>query len=316
MIDSGVTYVDLYTIYKVLTDEGVKTMSVLRWNYDPQSAFNRVVEVNILRDGKRIPVSVDKVLDLPAPQHMIYWSDRIQTLQLPRLEVGDGIEVRAMRKGYNYALLASGAHSSPNALSALAASGDDRYIPPMAGEYFDIVLFQHDIPVVEKRYTLTLPKDKRLISQVFNGPLYSKTDFTPDSTMFTWWALNVPPRASEVSQPDASDDSPKVVMTTAASWEAKSKWFWDVNKNQFEVTDAIREKVQEILQDAGVRNGSDIEKAEAINHWVAQNIRYSGQTMGDGEGFTLHPRKCCSRTEAVSVRISQACRSRCSARQD
>ena len=31
------------------------------------------------------------------------------------------------------------------------------------------------------------------------------------------------------------------------------------------------------------------EKIAAINHWVAQNIRYSGQTMGKGEGFTLHP---------------------------
>ena len=93
----------------------------------------------------------------------------------------------------------------------------------------------------------------------------------------------------EPSQPDASDIVPKVVMATVESWEAKSRWFFDVNRDQFEVTPAIQAKVDEILEDAGVAKGTDEEKAEALVHWVAQNIRYSGQTMGEGEGFTLHP---------------------------
>jgi len=290
VVESGVTYVDLYTLYKVLNEAGTVSMSALRWDYDPQSSFVKVVEVNIIRGGKRIKVSLDGLLDQPAPQSAIYWSNRIKMLQLPRLQVGDGIEVRIMRKGYNYALLkAESGFSGTPAVDAIAAQGDDRYIPPMAGEYFDIVLFQADVPIAEKRYTLVLPSSKRLISEVYNGPLYSKTSYTPDSTMYTWWRLDVPAMVHELRQPDASDFVTKVVMSTAESWEAKSRWFYDVNKNQFEVTDAIREKVQSILAAAGVQNGSDMEKAKALNHWVAQNIRYSGQTMGDGEGFTLHP---------------------------
>ena len=46
--------------------------------------------------------------------------------------------------------------------------------------------------------------------------------------------------------------------------------------------------VDEILGDAGLTKASDEAKAKALVHWVAQNIRYSGQTMGEGEGFTLH----------------------------
>jgi hypothetical protein len=34
---------------------------------------------------------------------------------------------------------------------------------------------------------------------------------------------------------------------------------------------------------------SDEEKVAALLHWVAQNIRYFGLTMGKGEGYTLHP---------------------------
>ncbi|MCB2200072.1 DUF3857 domain-containing transglutaminase family protein [bacterium] len=293
--ESGVTYVDLYTLYKVLNEDGAVEMSALRWNYDPRSSFIEVAEVNVIRDGKKISVDVAQVRDLPAPQSAIYWSDRIKLLQLPRLKAGDGIEVVAMRKGYNYALLAdaeevhTGSTIVPGAKKSIASDDDDKYIPPMAGEYFDIVLFQADVPVLEKRYELTLPTGKRLISEVFNGPLYSRTTYTPDSTTYTWWTKDVPAFPHDIRQPDHSDYAPKVVMTTAESWEAKSQWFFDVNRNQFEITDAVQEKVDEILEKSGVKNGTSMEKAKALNHWVAQNIRYSGQTMGEGEGFTLHP---------------------------
>ncbi|MEJ2722897.1 MAG: DUF3857 domain-containing protein, partial [bacterium] len=102
---SGVTYVESYAIYKVLTRTGCRNQSVLRWNYDPQSSYVEVQEVNVIRDGERIPVDVSNVHDLPAPQAWIYWNDRIKTLQLPRLHVNDGIEVKVFRKGFTYALL-------------------------------------------------------------------------------------------------------------------------------------------------------------------------------------------------------------------
>ncbi len=288
---SGVTYVDSYIIHKILTPAGARNRSVLRWNYDPQSSYVEVREVNIIRDGKRIPVDVSLVRDLPAPQSWIYWKDRIKTLQLPRLEVNDGIEMRVFRKGFTYALLGSspGATPAASADTTVGAPDDERYIPPMPGEYFDIVIFPESAPIIEKRYVLNLPAGKRLHSEVYNGPLYASTTYTEERTEYAWWGLDLPPRPREPRQPDRSDFVTKVVMATAESWEAKSRWFFDVNRNQFEVTDAISAKVEEIFEDMGVKNASEERKAEALVHWVAQNIRYSGQTMGEGEGFTLHP---------------------------
>ncbi|MBN2071192.1 MAG: DUF3857 and transglutaminase domain-containing protein [Candidatus Krumholzibacteriota bacterium] len=283
MKPSGVTYVESYTIRKVLTPAGQRSQSVLRWNYDPQSSYVEIRDVNIIRDGQKIPVDLSNVHDLPAPQYAIYWKDRIKTLQLPRLNINDGIEIRLFRKGFTYALLEG---RKPD---ADAVPGDEKYIPPMPGEYFDIVLFSDDAPVVEKRYTLVLPSDKRLHSQIYNGPLYSSTSFAGDTTEYTWWGLDLPATAREPRQPDRSDFAAKVVMATAESWEAKSRWFFDVNRGQFEVTEDIRMKVDEILRGAGVAKGSEEERAKVLLHWVAQNIRYSGQTMGEGEGFTLHP---------------------------
>jgi len=282
---SGVTYVDGYELTKVLTPEGCRDRSVLTWHYDPQSSHVEVREVNIVREGELIPVDVSVVNDLPAPQAAIYWNDRIKTLQLPRLRVNDGIEVKTFRKGFTYALLAQG---GSGASGSSEAPDDDRYIPPMPGEYFDIVLFSGDAPILEKRYVLRLPADKRLHAEVYNGALYSSVTYDDETTEYAWWGLDLPGQVHEPRQPAASDLSPKVVMATAMSWEAKSRWFFDVNSDQFEVTPAIQEKVDEILKDQGLTRADEERKAKALLHWVAQNIRYSGQTMGEGEGFTLH----------------------------
>jgi transglutaminase-like putative cysteine protease len=300
---SGVTYTDDYLLYKVLTPAGCRNQSVQRWRYEPWSSFVDVREVNIIRGDERIPVDVALVHELPAPQSGIYWNAAIKTLQLPRLRVNDGIELRVFRKGYSYALLAEEGAEPDGSPSGTGPSGardverttppnhepdDDKYIPPMPGEYFDIVLFQANVPIIEKEYVLSLPSDNRLHSEVYNGPLYSSTSYSADSTRYAWWARDVPPRPSEPRAAGGSDAVPKVVVATVESWEAKSRWFFDVNEGQFDVTPEISAKVKEIFKVAGVTGASEERKAEALVHWVAQNIRYSGQTMGEGEGFTLH----------------------------
>ena len=279
---SGVTEVDGYRLTKVLTPAGCRDHSVLTWRYDPQSSRVEVREVSVLRDGERLAVDVAAVRDLPAPQSAIYWSDRIMLLQLPRLRPGDGIEVRTLRKGFTYALLGGD--------GAAAAADDDeaRFVPPMPGEYFDIVLFAEDAPILEKRYVLSLPAGKRLHAEVFNGALYSSVTYAADRTEHAWWGRDLPALVHETRQPAASDFAPKVVMATVADWESKSRWFFDVNRGQFDVTPEIRAKVDEVLAAAGLTGAAPERRAEALLHWVAQNIRYSGQTMGPGEGFILH----------------------------
>ncbi len=272
----GVATTDTTVLYKVLTPAGCRSLAALGWRFDPQSSAVSLVEAAVIRGGERIPVDVASALDLPAPQAAIYWSDRLLLLQLPRLAVGDGIEVRTRRQGFTYALLA-------------AESSDDRFVPPMPGEFFDLVLFAAEVPILEKRYELRLPAGKRLHSQVYNGALFSSTTYDQSSTTFAWWGRDLLAQPDEPRMPDASDVVTKVVLATVESWEAKSRWFFGVNEGQFASSPEIDAKVREILAAAEVSDGSDDAKAEALLHWVAQNIRYSGQTMGKGEGFTLHP---------------------------
>jgi hypothetical protein len=297
---SGVTEGDEYILYKVLTPAGARELSVQNWQYEPWSSRIEVREASILRGEEHIVVDVGTVLDLPAPQYGIYWNSRLKALQLPRLQVNDGIEIRTFRKGYSYALLGAHGDAGPAASGATnagaAATGtvdeeedDANYVPPMPGEYFDVILFEASVPILEKRYELVMPAAKRIHARIYNAPLYASTTYAGDTTRYAWWALDMPARKSEPREAHLSDCAAKVVVATVESWEAKSRWFFDVNEPQFAVTPEIQAKVDEILATAGVARGPDPARAEALVHWVAQNIRYSGQTMGAGEGFTLHP---------------------------
>ncbi len=275
---SGVAETEQSVLYKVLTGQGCLELSALSWEYLPLTRYVRIDEVSLIREDKLIPIDLNGLLDVPAPQSGIYWGSRMKMLGLPRLRVGDGVLVRIYQKGFSYALL--GASDEP--------PDDERYIPPMAGEYFDIVLFTSGQTTLLKKYSLYLPAEKRLHAEVYNGELFSSVRYSADSTVYSWWRRDIKPRPSERYSPDADDVVPKVVMSTAESWEAKSRWFFDVNLHQFDPTPEIREKVAEILKEAGVSKGDEAAKAKALLHWVANNIRYSGQTMGPGEGFTLH----------------------------
>jgi hypothetical protein len=109
--------------------------------------------------------------------------------------------------------------------------------------------------------------------------------FDGDYLRYAWWLQDVPAFRSEPRTPDLSDIVPKVVMATVENWEEKSKWFYAANETVFTVTDEIQDEVDRLLR--GLR--SDEERVSACLHWAAQNIRYSGLSMGPGEGYTIHP---------------------------
>jgi len=85
---------------------------------------------------------------------------------------------------------------------------------------------------------------------------------------------------------DLSDVAPELILTTSPDWKAKSVWFYGVNEDfgSFKSTPAIKKKVDEILKDALDEQDS----VSLLTHWVADEIRYSGISMGKGEGYTLH----------------------------
>jgi len=274
--ESGLSYRNYHKLYKVLTPEGAKKLNHLKFRYDPLSAYIEIKSVRIYRnDGSIEELDMEKVRDYPAPARMIYWGARHKMINIGNLEPGDAIEVKRFMKGFTYALLQE--DNPPS---------DSKYVPPMEGHFYDIVEFWNDEPVKKKVYKLLLPKTKDLYYKTYNGKLYSYKTSRGEKDQYTFIRYNVGSLKREPHMVAVSDVAPKLIMTTTEKWEQKSLWFYNVNKEygSFEYNQAIKNKVDELLQGAQ----SEMDSISRLTHWVADNIRYSGLSMGEGEGYTLH----------------------------
>lgn len=272
--ETGLSLVNIHKLIKVLDTRGAKSNAVITFGYDPLSAYVEIEKVKVYRNnGEVYEPDMNTVLDYPAPARAIYWGAREKMIEVGRLEPGDAVEVFLFRKGFTYALLQG-------------EDEDDRYIPPMRGHFYDIVEFWSEQPVLEKVYQVCIPNDKQLQYEFYNGEARTSVKFAGEKTVYTF-------TKSDFSQPDrepnmvaSSDEFPKLLMSTSPDWEAKSRWFYGVNEDfgSFESTPEIDKKVAEIL--AGATD--EMDSVSRLTHWCADNIRYSGISMGEGEGYTLH----------------------------
>lgn len=275
VMESGLSYVRTHTLTKVLDARGAMELSVIKVGYDPLSAYVDIQKVVIYRkDGTKKELDLKTVMDYPAPARAIYWGAREKMIEAGKLEPGDAVEVFQFRKGFTYALLATG------------EDDDSKYIPPMKGHYYDIVEFWSAYPTKRKVYQVTVPYDKPVQYEVYNGDIRSSEVFRDKKTIYTFTKTDILPLKPEARMVALSDVATKLLLSTSPDWFAKSKWFYKVNEDfgSFESTPAITAKVKEILKDAKTENDS----ISLLTHWVADEIRYSGISMGCGEGYTLH----------------------------
>ncbi len=273
--NTGLSHVVNHRLLKALTWDGARRFTGLRFDYDPASNVLEPRKVVVHRvDGKVEPVDLSLIQDHPQPQSMIYWGARMKVLPIPRLNVGDAIEMETYKKGFQIAYL-----------DEMTQEDEERYIPPMRGHFYDVITFQEDDPMREKVYTMYISRNLPAQFEVYNGEVFSAMTFEDTLLVYKFWKRDVPAFKHEPRQPSATDIVPKVVLATAKDWPEKSRWFFQVNEPVFAVDDDVRRTARQIVR--GLK--TEDEQIAAVLHWTAQQIRYSGITMGKGEGYTLHP---------------------------
>jgi transglutaminase-like putative cysteine protease len=310
--ESGLAHVVNHTVTKILTEDGARNQATVRFDYDPATQALTIRRVCVHRaNGEVAAVGLADLIDTEAPARMIYWGGRMQVVPLPRLSVGDAVEIETHRKGFQIAYLDEQSPASRAGLRSPAdqsadgsplgdspperehpgrageepATDDSKYIPPMVGHFYDVVLFQGPAPIKEKTYTLRSLRSKPVQYEIYNGEIFASQTFDDTLTTYKFWIKDVPAIPHEWRSPSPSDYVPKVVLATVQDWPAKSRWFFQTNDWVFADNPDIRAKVSQITK--GLTDRQDI--IAAINHWVAQEIRYCGLSMGQGEGYTIHP---------------------------
>jgi len=272
--ETGLSYVHTHRLYKVLTEDGAKRLAAYKYGYDPLSAYVDIKKVVIYRKGDTKEVlDMTHVLDYPAPARMIYWGASEKMIEVGKLEPGDAVEVFLFRKGFTYALLQG-------------EEEDERYIPPMRGHFYDIIEFWSNDPLLIKSYRVIVPKDKPVQYEFYNGDVRSSVVFRGDKVIYSFAKVDIMPLKREPGMVSLSDVAPKLLMSTSPDWQAKSLWFYGVNEDygSFESTPEIDKKVEELLANAE----TEMDSITILTHWAGDEIRYSGISMGEGEGFTLH----------------------------
>ncbi|MHC5110627.1 MAG: DUF3857 domain-containing protein, partial [Planctomycetota bacterium] len=273
----GLATTDRTRVIKILRDAGIKDNAVAKFDFDPNTNRFQIRGIKIHRaDGVVTPVALSDVKTVPAPAGTIFWGSMFQTVDLPRLHVGDSLQIVTSKTGFNLAYLAS--ESSGPVVGAQVLE------PPMPGHWHDTVYFQEGIPIIEKRYQVRAPRNKPIQYEICHGGLATTVRFEGDETIYTFVGKDMPVIQREPRMEATSDVATKLVLTTVQDWVAKSKWFHDANINQFDPTPEIESKVAEIIK--GIDDPT--EKIRAINCWVADNIRYVGTTRGPCEGYTMH----------------------------
>ncbi|MDF9830740.1 DUF3857 domain-containing protein [Parabacteroides sp. PF5-6] len=265
----------IYQSIKVLTPKGALANRVIKYDYDPLTAFAEFRQVTIYRaNGDIINLDVTQACDYAAPARAIYWGARQIMIEVGRLEPGDIIEYQIAKKGFTYALLTG------------SADEDSRFIPPMRGHFYDIVPFWVNDPTLRKVYKVSLPVEKELQFKFYQGECASSMFFEDGKKAYTFALENALPTPREPNMVDLFDAAPKLFMSSTPSWVDKSLWFHKVNEDydSFAPLPEAQKKVNEIIKG----KHTEMDKIAALTHWVADNIRYSGISMGEGEGFTLH----------------------------
>ncbi len=273
MKESGLSYYNEHKLIKILNFQGGKRFNVYKYDYDPLSAFAEIQKIIIYyKNGEEKVLTLKDELDYPAPAGTILWGARQKMAELGRLEEGDAFEIFLFKKGFTYALL--------------QADQDDRYIPPMRGHFYDIVPFWSDTYVLKKVYQVAIPNSKTVQYKIYNGEVKELKRNLGEKTLYRFTLNNITPLHKEPNMVAASDVATKLLFSTAPDWESKSKWFYGVNEDygSFESTPEIDSKVAEILVGAQ----TEMDSVSRLTHWVADELRYLGLSMGKGEGFTLH----------------------------
>ena len=262
---------------QVQTSEGALQQRVLKYDYDPLTAAATFRRVTIYHtDGTYTMVDVSKAYDYAAPARAIYWGARQIMLELGELKPGDVIDYEIDKKGFTYALLGN-----------MPQEGDDsRFIPPMRGQFYDIVPFWSSDPTLRKVYRVSLPAEKEIQFQFYQGDCTSSMRYEDGRKVYTFAKEAIMPFRREPNMVDLYDAAPKLMMSTTADWKEKSRWFYGVNEDygSFTAIPEARKKVDELIRG----KKTELEKVAVLTHWVADNIRYAGISMGKGEGFTLH----------------------------
>ncbi len=240
-----------HLLLQVRNSGGVKSLDKY-WIVYPQDSSLQVYNMRVVRpDGsfERAPP--------PRGRDQSFSGGQARYFDLPNLAVGDFVDVE-------YRV--------------------DQRQADVFGQYFGArhtFYADHPDPLapVERAELIVLaPRDVPIYSKAHNGDALEHTveDVGDDSRAYRWVARDLKRPTPQTAMPQRIEFAPTVDVSTYASWEAFSSWWWNFIEKEFVTTQAMKDKVAELT--AGLSD--EMDKVRAIARFVGQEIRYNAWAFG------------------------------------
>ena len=255
---------------KALTEAGRKELRKLSFEFDSAYGSYSVPRAEIVKpDGRRIVIDLEKHLSVAISTRSmgsnIYSADdKVLTLTLPDLEVGD-----ALLMTLNYKSVKT----------------------PFPGIFSDHFGLQSSDPILFAEVIVDAPEALPLRSVAVKSPAGDTVKYHGETRaggriVYRWTAENVPQLIPEPDMPPLRGVAQRLLVSTAKDWKEISIWYYNLCRPRLDaVDDALKAEVARLVSG----KNTEAEKAMALFQFVSQKIRYTGV---DGEdrapGFEPH----------------------------
>jgi hypothetical protein len=234
---NGTTNTYTHQVVRVLTPDGARALSTWRLQFYGGEQRARMLACTVFR--------ADGTVQKPALQ--------ASSVRLPDLRPGDVVAVEGRV---------------------------DDVAPTYFGDYFGLVHVASapdGSPVrADDLLVLAAPGRDYRWQNAQGAPEPERETLADGTLAFRWRMRDLPRDRPEVQRPERRERDPVVRMTTYRDWDQFAAWWWNLIKNQLEVTPAMRATVQE--KTAGL---TDVEaKIAALYHFVTTDVRYEAWEFG------------------------------------
>lgn len=257
------------TFTKVLTEKGRRDAREQTFFFMLPYWTVQVPKVEVIKeDGTVVPVDVaanskESIDDSQMAENIYDPNDRILTVNIPQLDIGDTIHVIS-RQIIHRSIMPS-EYDEENVLEGTSLIRHLSY---------------------EVHAPVSLPLVRMALRDQVPGTISSTTETNGDQIVYRWEVNNVPRMYDEPDMPPYDQVLQRVLVSTVPQWQDVSEWYWNLSKPHLDkTTPEMKEEVEKLTADAG----DDSAKIKALFYFVSNKIRYMGLTPEkDRPGFEPH----------------------------
>lgn len=155
--------------------------------------------------------------------------------------------------------------------------------------------FQHDIPVLIARFSVSMPPGWKAEGVTFNAPAAVQPMINGGS--YSWEMRDLKPIRPEPQSPSLGSRVPRLAVSvfpekgaatrlkTFANWNEVARWMAEIEDPQMTINDELAAKAKDLTANAK----TEFEKIQAISRYV-QGIQYISIQVGTGRGGGYIPR--------------------------